>query len=201
MIVVIAPDSFKECATAAEVAGAIAAGWLCADPEAELRIVPLADGGEGTVETLAASRGQIQEAVVTGPMGEPVTARWALLDDGTAVIEMQAQDQGLGQPGSTARGSAPDDSDVGERHIEGHADSVRRGGRNTAHGADAVCLCGGEREAAGGDSGAGITAKDKGQRACKVDDGRSLRAARVALRGYLFLKRPRVYNGASRAMP
>ncbi len=88
MIVVIAPDSFKECATAAEVAGAMAAGWLCADPQAELRIVPLADGGEGTVAALAASRGRIQETVVTGPMGEPVTARWALLDDGTAVIEM-----------------------------------------------------------------------------------------------------------------
>ncbi len=88
MIVVIAPDSFKECATAAQVAGAIAAGWLRVDPGAELRLVPVADGGEGTVEALAAARGQLRGTEVTGPMGEPVTARWALLDDGVAVIEM-----------------------------------------------------------------------------------------------------------------
>lgn len=87
MIVVIAPDSFKECATAAEAAEAMAAGWLRADPGAELRVVPVADGGEGTVAALSA-RGQLRETDVTGPMGEAVTARWALLDDGTAVIEM-----------------------------------------------------------------------------------------------------------------
>ena len=88
MIVVIAPDSFKECATAAEVAGAIASGWLRADRSAELRLVPMADGGEGTVAALAAARGRIKETDVTGPAGEVVTARWALLDDGVAVIEM-----------------------------------------------------------------------------------------------------------------
>ena len=88
MIVVIAPDSFKECLTAAEAARSIASGWLRAEPGATLRLVPQADGGEGTVDALAASRGRIIETGVTGPLGEPVTARWALLDDGTAVIEM-----------------------------------------------------------------------------------------------------------------
>jgi len=88
MIVVIAPDSFKECAPAADVAGAIAAGWRRADPAADLRLVPMADGGEGTVAALAASHGQIKETRVTGPMGETVVARWALLDEGVAVIEM-----------------------------------------------------------------------------------------------------------------
>ena len=88
MVVVIAPDSFKECAPAAEVAKAIASGWLRADPQAELRQVPLADGGEGTVAALAAAHGRIMETEVTGPAGETVTAKWALLDDGAAVIEM-----------------------------------------------------------------------------------------------------------------
>lgn len=94
MIVVIAPDSFKECATAAEVAAAIAAGWRRSGSDAELRLLPMADGGEGTVDALAASRGKAVETDVTGPLGESVTARWALLDDGTAVIEM-AEASGL----------------------------------------------------------------------------------------------------------
>ncbi len=90
MRVVIAPDSYKECATAARVANAIAAGVKRACPSAEITCVPMADGGEGTVEALvSATKGILHTTRVTGPMGEPVDAVWGMLGDGhTAVIEM-----------------------------------------------------------------------------------------------------------------
>ena len=61
-------------------------------PEAEVAKVPIADGGEGTVEALvAATSGRLEERTVRGPLGEPVQARWGVLGDGdTAVIEMAA---------------------------------------------------------------------------------------------------------------
>jgi glycerate 2-kinase len=97
MRIVIAPDSFKECATAAQVADAIADGVRRVLPDAELVIVPMADGGEGTVDALVAStEGRHVECRVTGPLGEPVAARYGILGDGgTAVIEMAAA-SGLG---------------------------------------------------------------------------------------------------------
>jgi glycerate 2-kinase len=56
---------------------------------AEVRRLPMADGGEGTLDALVAARGgALRTAVVTGPLGEPVEATWALLPDGTAVVEM-----------------------------------------------------------------------------------------------------------------
>ncbi len=90
MHIVIAPDSFKECLTALEVAEALAAGLRRAAPDAELRLVPMADGGEGTVDALvAATNGRTLPLTVTGPMGDPVDAVYGLLGDGeTAVIEM-----------------------------------------------------------------------------------------------------------------
>ncbi|MCC6793572.1 MAG: glycerate kinase [Candidatus Hydrogenedentes bacterium] len=90
MRVVIAPDSYKECATAARVSNAIAAGVKRACPNAEIVCVPMADGGEGTVEALvSATKGTLQTTRVTGPMGQPVDAMWGMLGDGhTAVIEM-----------------------------------------------------------------------------------------------------------------
>lgn len=92
MRIVIAPDSFKECASAEEVAGALAAGFRRALPTAELALVPMADGGEGTVDALvAATGGSTVEVEVPGPLGERVHARYGLLGDGcTAVIEMAA---------------------------------------------------------------------------------------------------------------
>lgn len=92
MRVVIAPDSFKECATAGQVAAAIAAGWRRVYPDADLVLVPMADGGEGTVDALvSATGGQYVEVTVTGPMGQPVRTTYGLLGDGaTAVIEMAA---------------------------------------------------------------------------------------------------------------
>ena len=90
MKIVIAPDSFKECLTAAQVAQAIETGLKQVLPDAVYVKVPVADGGEGTLQSLVdATGGKLIEAMVTGPMGEPVPACFGLLGDGeTAVIEM-----------------------------------------------------------------------------------------------------------------
>lgn len=90
MRIVVAPDSFKGSMTAARVAGAMARGIRRALPGAEVVEVPMADGGEGTVQSLVdATGGRVVPATVTGPLGEPVAAFYGLLGDGvTAVIEM-----------------------------------------------------------------------------------------------------------------
>lgn len=92
MRLVVAPDSFKGSASAKEVAQAIADGLKTALPKAEFDLVPMADGGEGTVEALvAATNGKIITKRVTGPLGEPVDAFFGILgDEETAVIEMAA---------------------------------------------------------------------------------------------------------------
>ena len=92
MRVVIAPDSFKGSVSALGVAQAMERGVRAVFPDAEVRQVPIADGGEGTVEALVtATRGRLEERTVCGPFGEPVRARWGVLGDGqTAVIEMAA---------------------------------------------------------------------------------------------------------------
>lgn len=91
MKLVIAPDSFKESLSAPQVAEAIAAGWREVYPQAEIRLCPMADGGEGTVDALlAASGGERRSVTVQGPLGEPVEAHWGWLGDGRAVIEMAA---------------------------------------------------------------------------------------------------------------
>lgn len=92
MKIVIAPDSFKESLSAAEVAAAIAAGLREVWPQAELLCRPMADGGEGTVVALiAATGGEYRECVVRGPLGEPVAATWGwIAESRSAVIEMAA---------------------------------------------------------------------------------------------------------------
>ncbi len=92
MKIAIAPDSFKECLSAAEVAEAIAEGVRRALPGCETVCVPMADGGEGTVDALvAATDGRLVDVTVTGPVGAPVPARYGLLGNaGGAVIEMAA---------------------------------------------------------------------------------------------------------------
>lgn len=92
MRVVIAPDSFKGSLSALAASQAMERGVRAVFPEAEVRQVPIADGGEGTVEALVtATRGRLEERTVRGPLGEPVRARWGVLGDGeTAVIEMAA---------------------------------------------------------------------------------------------------------------
>lgn len=92
MKVVIAPDSFKGCLLSADVARAIADGVRAASAEAETVVVPLADGGEGTVQALVeATGGTYVSRTVEGPLGEPVEAVFGMLGDGhTAVVEMAA---------------------------------------------------------------------------------------------------------------
>lgn len=96
MKIVIAPDSFKESLTSMEVASAIERGLRRVFPRARYVKVPMADGGEGTVQALvAATGGRLMKRTVTGPLGEPVQARFGVLGDGrTAVIEM-AEASGL----------------------------------------------------------------------------------------------------------
>lgn len=90
--IVVAPDSFKGSASAVAVANAMEAGIAAVFPDAEVIKVPIADGGEGTIEALiAATGGQIITETVLGPLGNPLEAHWGMLGDGeTAVIEMAA---------------------------------------------------------------------------------------------------------------
>lgn len=92
MKILIAPDSFKGGMTAKEAATAIAAGVQLIFPTADLVTVPMADGGEGTVQSLVdATAGQFITVTVSGPLRTPVQAQYGLLGDGqTAVIEMAA---------------------------------------------------------------------------------------------------------------
>ncbi|MCD9545579.1 glycerate kinase [Photobacterium carnosum] len=92
MKIIIAPDSYKESLTAMEVATAIEAGFRQVIPDAEYIKLPMADGGEGTVQSLVdASNGTIIEHQVTGPLGEQVPAFFGIMGDSkTAVIEMAA---------------------------------------------------------------------------------------------------------------
>ncbi|NLU41181.1 MAG: glycerate kinase [Firmicutes bacterium] len=92
MKVVVAPDSFKGCLTALEVGEALKAGILSARRQAVVDVVPMADGGEGTVQSLVdASSGQVLRAEVLDPLGRPIMAEFGLMGDGkTAVIEMAA---------------------------------------------------------------------------------------------------------------
>lgn len=89
--IVIAPDSFKESVSAPDAAAAIARGVKTACPGAHTVCIPMADGGEGTVEAvLAAAGGQARQRTVNDALGHKVDAVWGLLEDGTAVIEMAA---------------------------------------------------------------------------------------------------------------
>ena len=87
--IVIAPDSFKGSVSSIEAANAVADGLRRVVPDAEIVSIPMADGGEGTIEALLYSvGGELIPAEVTGPLGETVTAHWARLSNGVAVIEM-----------------------------------------------------------------------------------------------------------------
>ncbi|MFB6500391.1 glycerate kinase [Bacillus haynesii] len=96
MKIVIAPDSFKESMTSLEAARSIEKGFKAVLSDAEYVNIPVADGGEGTVQALVdATGGDIVYQTVTGPLGKPVKAAYGLLGDGkTAVIEM-AEASGL----------------------------------------------------------------------------------------------------------
>ena len=88
--VLIAPDSFKGSLTSVEVAWALAAGWARARPDDTILWCPLADGGEGTLKSVAAAGGwESRQATVTDPLGRAIEGVWLQSDDGMrAVIEM-----------------------------------------------------------------------------------------------------------------
>ncbi len=92
MKIVLAPDSFKGSLSAHDAAQAMARGIRRVWPEATIILLPLADGGEGTVDALVtATSGQKIAAQVTGPLGTPVPAFYGFLGDSmTAVVEMAA---------------------------------------------------------------------------------------------------------------
>jgi glycerate kinase len=95
MHVVIAPDSFKGSVGADAAAEALAQGWLARRPGDHVTRLPLADGGEGTLEVLAAAgRAAWHHAEVTGPGGDPVDSAWLTLPGGVAVVEL-ARGSGL----------------------------------------------------------------------------------------------------------
>jgi glycerate 2-kinase len=129
--VVLAPDSFKGSLSAAEVCASLALGVRRAVPAADVVAVPMADGGEGTLDCLTAAWGGTRVAVtVPGPQGEPVAAHYGRSADGrTAVVEL-AVASGLGT------GTAPRDplraGTRGSGELVAHA--VR-------HGAEEVLLC------------------------------------------------------------
>ncbi len=94
--VLIAPDSFKGSVTSVDVARALADGWRNARPDDTVLLCPLADGGEGTLESVAGAGGwEWRQTEVTDPIHRRIEARWLRSVDGTrAVIEM-AESSGL----------------------------------------------------------------------------------------------------------
>ncbi|MDN6256084.1 MAG: glycerate kinase, partial [Tetragenococcus koreensis] len=104
MKIVIAPDSFKESMTALEAATAIERGFKEVMPEEEYIKVPMADGGEGTVQSIIdATGGDLKTVTVKGPLGESLEAQYGLTGDKKiAVIEMAAS-SGLDKVKSSKR--------------------------------------------------------------------------------------------------
>ena len=92
MKVVVAPDSFKGSLSAQNAAEAIAIGVLHADSSIDVDLIPLADGGEGTVEIMVrATNGKIVCVNAVDPIGERIESYYGILGDGnTAVVEMAA---------------------------------------------------------------------------------------------------------------
>jgi glycerate kinase len=96
--VLVAPDKFRGTLTASRAAEAIASGFRRAARDADVETVPLADGGEGTLDALvAALGGGLHDARVTGPMGDPVDAAFGMVDgpDGPAGVVEMARASGL----------------------------------------------------------------------------------------------------------
>jgi len=90
MRIVVAPNAFKGSLSALQAAEAIRDGVLAAAADADLVLVPIADGGDGTVDALVATtHGERRTLRVRGPLTHPVDADYGVIDNGkTAVIEM-----------------------------------------------------------------------------------------------------------------
>ncbi|MGI5422557.1 glycerate kinase [Actinomadura luteofluorescens] len=145
MRVVVAPDSFKGSLSAAQVCAAVAEGVRRAAPGADVAAVPMADGGEGTLDCFLSARGgDAVEVAATDPVGRPVKARYALSGDGrSAVVELAAAS---GLP--LVEDLPPDPMNAATTGTgELIADAVRRGARDVL-----VCIGG----SASTDGGAGL---------------------------------------------
>ena len=101
MRILLAPDSFKDSLGAGDAAAAMARGVAAVDPSIQVDLCPIADGGEGTLDALAAALqgADLRSATVTGPLSTPVVARWLFVPEtadrpATAVVEL-AQAAGL----------------------------------------------------------------------------------------------------------
>jgi glycerate 2-kinase len=116
--VVIAPDSFKGSVSAAHAAAAIAAGLRRVWADADLRVVPLADGGEGTLDAVLSAGGQRLSARVSGAAGAAVAAAYGVIAPGTAIIEV-AQVAGLTDASAVGRA-------VEERSTRGLGELMRQ---------------------------------------------------------------------------
>lgn len=91
MKIVIASDSFKGSCSSIEAAQQIEEGFRRIFPDVEVVKIPIADGGEGTVEAMIlGAGGNVHVRTVTGPMGQPVEAKFGILADGTGVVELAA---------------------------------------------------------------------------------------------------------------
>ncbi len=91
MKAVIAMDSFKESISSIEAGNAVAEGILRVFPDADTIIKPVAYGGEGTVEALVSGlNGRLCDAEVSDPLGRRITAKYGILQNNTAIIEMAA---------------------------------------------------------------------------------------------------------------
>ncbi len=124
--VLIASDSFKGSASSRKVNELLAAGVRRAAPDARVACLQIADGGEGTLDAVMAARtGKLIELDVRGPVGAPVTARYGIVDDATAVIEMaEASGITLAEP-CAANALRASTFGVGELLL----DAARRGAR------------------------------------------------------------------------
>ncbi len=96
MKIVVAPDAFKGSISAMDICSAAEAGIFRVIPEAHVIAIPLADGGEGTVENMVfSSNGTIKQRNVRGPLGQEVNAAYGVLGDGQTVVVEMAQASGL----------------------------------------------------------------------------------------------------------
>ncbi len=96
LAILVAPDSFKGSLTSVQVAHALADGWLRARPGDEIRLAPLADGGEGTAVAIHAAGGwEWRTSAAHDPLGREIEARWLLSADRTRAVVELAQASGL----------------------------------------------------------------------------------------------------------
>jgi glycerate kinase len=102
--ILIAPDSFKGSLSSVEVARALADGWQRVRPNDEILLSPLADGGEGTLDAIAAAGGwEWRDLAVEDPLGHPTQARWLQSPDGEAAVVEMAEASGLSRVAAEER--------------------------------------------------------------------------------------------------